>query len=417
MRRNALIFLTIIYFLLSLLFNYSLYPLLMANEYNDQYFLIFIYFLSEIFSFFFLIIAKKKEKKLTVVFGPIIGIEESINFSSISDSYNNITTSVNITDSIVSSMQPFIGMKWPSFFFPALFDFLSKFFIFNGLKILENDIILRAIIELLLIFSFSKVLLNSIYNRFSIIGSIIIFLSLIFICFYCQISKNIKLYFEYNNYSTVGMLLCIIGEIFNAIQIFFQVKYIRIGEKHCCREIAWEGVFGLIISYLFFQFSLLFPSYETDYSENEKLSEKFWYCLKDNSYSAIPNLFDNIRENLIWYFAYFFSCLFYNLIGIIISKYINEVYKSTINVGRLSIIMFLVLFIHNDDFIGALNCVICVLFLISIIIGLLLAIILRQQKDITFGDSPSLPEIDLKDDIENQNNNDENNNNNNNNNH
>ena len=409
MRRNALIFLTIIYFVLSLLFNYSLYPLLMTNKYNDQYFLIFIYFLSEIFSFLFLIIAKKKEKKLTVVFGPILGVEESINFSSLSETYNNITTSVNISDTIVSSMQPFIGMKWPSFFFPALFDFLSKFFIFNGLKILESDIILRAIVELILVFSFSKILLHSTYNRFSVVGSIIIFISLIIICFYCQISKNIKLYFEYNNYNTVGMLLCVIGEIFSAIQIFFQVKYIRIGEKHCCREIAWEGVFGLIISYVIFQFSLLFPSYETDYSENEKLSEKFWYCLKDDSYLAIPNLFDNIRENFIWYFAYFLSSLFYNLIGTLISKYISEFYRSTINVGRLAIIMFLVLFIHNDNYIGALNCVICVFFLICIFRRLLLAIILRQQKDITFGDSQSLPGIDLKDDSDNQNNNDENN--------
>ena len=84
----------------------------MTNKYNDQYFLIFIYFLSEIFSFLFLIIAKKKEKKLTVVFGPILGVEESINFSSLSETYNNITTSVNISDTIVSSMQPFIGMKF-----------------------------------------------------------------------------------------------------------------------------------------------------------------------------------------------------------------------------------------------------------------------------------------------------------------
>ena len=71
--------------------------------------------------------------------------------------------------------------------------------------------------------------------------------------------------------------------------------------------------------------------------------------------------------------------------------------------------MFLVLFIYNDNHIGALNCVICVFFLIFIFIGLLLAIILRQQKDITFGDSQSLPGIDLKDDSDNQNNNDENN--------
>ena len=411
MRKNTLILITVVYFSLSLLFNYSLYPLLITNEYSDQYFLIFIYFLSEIFSFFFLIFSKKNEKKLVSTFGPVLGVEESVNFSTLSETYNNMTTSINISDTIISAMQPFIGMKWPSFFFPALFDFLSKFFIFNGLKILENDIILRAIVELLLVFSFSKILLQSTYNRFSLVGSIIIFLGLIFVCFYCQISKNIKLYFEYNNYSTIGMLLCIVGEIFASIQIFFQVKYIRIGEKHSCREIAWEGVFGLIISFIFFQFSLWFPSYASDYSESEKLSKKFWYCLKDEKYSAIPYLFTNIKNNIIWYFIFFLVCILYNLTGTIISKYIGEVYRSSINVGRFALIIFLVLFIHNGDNIGVLNCIISVIFSLSIFIGLFLAIILRKQKDILFGDRGSLADIDLKDDLDNQNNNDENNNN------
>lgn len=411
MRKNTLILITVVYFSLSLLFNYSLYPLLITNEYSDQYFLIFIYFLSEIFSFFFLIFSKKNEKKLVSTFGPVLGVEESVNFSTLSETYNNMTTSINISDTIISAMQPFIGMKWPSFFFPALFDFLSKFFIFNGLKILENDIILRAIVELLLVFSFSKILLQSTYNRFSLVGSIIIFLGLIFVCFYCQISKNIKLYFEYNNYSTIGMLLCIVGEIFASIQIFFQVKYIRIGEKHSCREIAWEGVFGLIISFIFFQFSLWFPSYASDYSESEKLGKKFWYCLKDETYSAIPYLFTNIKNNIIWYFIFFLVCILYNLTGTIISKYIGEVYRSSINVGRFALIIFLVLFIHNGDNIGVLNCIISVIFSLSIFIGLFLAIILRKQKDILFGDRGSLADIDLKDDLDNQNNNDENNNN------
>ena len=411
MRKNTLILITVVYFSLSLLFNYSLYPLLITNEYSDQYFLIFIYFLSEIFSFFFLIFSKKNEKKLVSTFGPVLGVEESVNFSTLSETYNNMTTSINISDTIISAMQPFIGMKWPSFFFPALFDFLSKFFIFNGLKILENDIILRAIVELLLVFSFSKILLQSTYNRFSLVGSIIIFLGLIFVCFYCQISKNIKLYFEYNNYSTIGMLLCIVGEIFASIQIFFQVKYIRIGEKHSCREIAWEGIFGLIISFIFFQFSLWFPSYASDYSESEKLNKKFWYCLKDETYSAIPYLFTNIKNNLIWYFIFFLVCILYNLTGTIISKYIGEVYRSSINVGRFALIIFLVLFIHNGDNIGVLNCIISVIFSLSIFIGLFLAIILRKQKDILFGDRGSLADIDLKDDLDNQNNNDENNNN------
>ena len=411
MRKNTLILITFVYFSLSILFNYGLYPLLITNKYSDQYFLIFLYFLAEIFSFFFLLYVKKNEKKIVSAFGLKIGSEESINFSSLSETNGGMTTAVNVSDTIVSSMQPFIGMKWPSFLFPALFDFLSKFFILNGLKIMENDIILRAIVELLLVFSFSKLILQSTYNSFNLVGSIIIFLSLIFVCFYCQISKNIQLYFEYNIYSTIGMLLCILGEIFGAIQIFFQVKYIKIGEKHCCREIAWEGVFGLIISYIFFQFSLWFPSYETNYNNNEILNKKFWYCLKDETYSAIPYLFSNIKTNIIWYFLFFLVCILYNLIGNIISKYIGEVYRSSINVGRLSIIIFLVLFIHNVDCIGVLNCIISIIFLISILVGIFLAIILRKEKDITFGDRASLPEIDLINDNDNPNNIDEKNNN------
>ena len=401
MKRNALILITFIYFSLSLTFNYCLYPLIIKDVYNDQYFIIFLYFLSEIISFLFLIYTKKHEKKLTTTFGPVLGAEESVNFSNLSETYNNMTTSINISDTVISSMQPFVGMKWPSFFFPALFDFLSKFFIFNGLKIIENDIILRAIFELLLIFFLSKVMLQSSYNRFSIVGVVIIFFGLIFICFYCQITKNIKLFFEYNNYSAIGMLLCTLGEILGGIQIFFQVKYLRIGEKHCCREVSWEGLFGLIISFIFFEFSLLFPIYETDYKEDEILKKKLWYCLKDTTSSSYSNLFNNLKINIIWYILFFLVCIFYNLIGTIISKYIGEMYRTTINVGRFSILIFLVLFIHNDDNIGALNCIISIIFFISILVGMILAIILRKQKDITFGDRGNLSDIDLKDDFDN----------------
>ena len=396
MKRNALILITLVYFIISVLFNYSLYPLLITNDNSNQYFLIFIYFLSELISFLFLIYSRKNDKKLTTTLGPVTWVEESMNNSSLSETYNNIPTSMNLSDTKISTSQPFIGMKWISFILPSIFDFLSKFFIFNGLKILENDIILRDIIELLLIFFFSKILLQSTYTRFSIVGAIIIFCSLIIVCFYCQISKDLKLYFKYNNLGIIGMLLCIGGEIFICIQTYFQVKYIKIGERHCSREIAWEGVFGLIISFIVFQFSMIFPCYETDYTDEEELKKKLWYNLKDKTYYAYGYLFNDLGDKFIWYLVYFLSCVFNNLIGIIISKYIGEVYRSIVHISRLSIIMILVLVLHNDDNIKIVNCIICGLFLISILIGLFLAIYLRKQKDITFGDR--VPEIDLKDD-------------------
>lgn len=164
--------------------------------------------------------AKKNEEKIFSTLGPIIFIEEPMSYSTLSESNNNLTTSMNISATYISTMQPFIGMKWPSFIFPAIFDFLSKFFIFHGLKILESDIIFRAIIELIIVFIFSKLMLQSKYNNFSIVGVIINFCSLVFVCFYFQIAKDLKLYFKYDNLGFIGMLLCVVGEFFQ-VYIFF----------------------------------------------------------------------------------------------------------------------------------------------------------------------------------------------------
>ena len=261
--------------------------MIITNENTNQYFLIFTYFLSELISFALLKISRKKEVKITSILGPVTSLEEPMNFSTFSESNNNLTMSMNISATYISTLQPFIGMKWPSFLFPALFDFLSKFFIFHGLKILENDIIFRAIVELLIVFLLSKIKLQSKYNKFSLVGVIMNFSSLIFVCFYFQISKDLKLYIKYDNFDIIGTLLCIVGEIFSAIQIFCQVKYIRIGEKECCRDIAWEGVFGAIISFIIFLFSLLVPCYETEYNDDDIFKKKFWYCCKDNTHSSM----------------------------------------------------------------------------------------------------------------------------------
>jgi len=395
MKRNTLIIITLIYFSISLLYNYSLYPLIITNENSNQYFLIFLYFLSELFSFAFRKYAKKNEEKIVSTLGPIIFIEEPMSYSTLSESNNNLTTSMNISATYISTMQPFIGMKWPSFIFPAIFDFLSKFFIFHGLKILESDIIFRAIIELVIVFIFSKLMLQSKYNNFSIVGVIINFCSLVFVCFYFQIAKDLKLYFKYDNLGFIGMLLCVVGEFFSGIHIFFQIKYIRIGEKNCSREIAWEGVFGSIISFFVFLFSLLFPSYEKDYSKDEDAKKKFWYCIKDNNYNSFEYLFIN-NTIIIWYILFFLVNILNNLMGITLAKYIGEVYKASVNTGRISLMMILVLSLHNDDNFDVGNCIISSLFCIIIFIGLILSIFLRNERDIKFNES--VHEINLKDD-------------------
>jgi len=389
MKINTLIIITVIYLILSILFNYSIFQLLIINKSNDQYFLIFIYFLSEVFAFLFYFLPKSKDKIISYTLGPIIISDESMNISntSISDNNittNNITTSFNATDSQMSTMQPFVGMKWISFLVPSIFDFLSKFCIFNGLKMIGNEIILRSIVELVIVLSLSKIVLKSQYKKFSILGVLIILFGLIISAFYYHLSKSIKLYFDNDSYGLLGMFLCVLGEIFGGIQLFFQVKYFKIGEKYSYREIAWEGLFGLIFSFLFFELSLIIPcSNENNNDENNtEIHKIFLYCYRD-SLPPFKFLLSNIKNNIAWNIIFFLFSMFYNLFGVILIKYIGEVYKAAINVSRISIILLLIMFIHTDK-ISSLSIVFSIVFLLLIFLGIFLSIKLRQQKDIIF---------------------------------
>lgn len=389
MKINTLIIITVIYLILSILFNYSIFQLLIINKSNNQYFLIFIYFLSEVFAFLFYFLPKSKDKIISYTLGPIIISDESMNISntSISDNNittNNITTSFNATDSQMSTMQPFVGMKWISFLVPSIFDFLSKFCIFNGLKMIGNEIILRSIVELVIVLSLSKIVLKSQYKKFSILGVLIILFGLIISAFYYHLSKSIKLYFDNDSYGLLGMFLCVLGEIFGGIQLFFQVKYFKIGEKYSYREIAWEGLFGLIFSFLFFELSLIIPcSNENNNDENNtEIHKIFLYCYRD-SLPPFKFLLSNIKNNIAWNIIFFLFSMFYNLFGVILIKYIGEVYKAAINVSRISIILLLIMFIHTDK-ISSLSIVFSIVFLLLIFLGIFLSIKLRQQKDIIF---------------------------------
>ena len=152
MKNNTLILMTILYLLLSIIFNYGLFRLLTIDEFKNQYFLIFIYFLSEIISFVFFLFPKSKDKIISNALGPIIINEGSFDISLISaidnnlsnnittslnntdnNLINNATTSLNATETRMSSLQqqPFVGMKIISFVIPSTFDFFSKFCIFN----------------------------------------------------------------------------------------------------------------------------------------------------------------------------------------------------------------------------------------------------------------------------------------------
>ena len=405
MKNNTLILMTILYLSLSIIFNYGLFRLLIIDEFKNQYFLIFIYFLSEIISFVYFLFPKSKDKIISNALGPIIINEGSFDISIISNIdnnlsnnltanslnatennlTNNITSSLNATETRMSSLQqqPFVGMKIISFVIPSVFDFLSKFLIFNGIKIIGNEIIFRSIIQLLMSLSLSFFLLKSKYINFSIKGVYVILGGLFFGFLYFQFTKKLKLYFNFDSHGILGAILCFIGEIFGSFQIFFQKKYFNIGEKFCHREIAWEGLFGFIISFIFFGLSLFIHCPDED---NDKIKNKLFYCY-NSSQTPFQFLLINIKNNLIWNLLFFLVSIFYNLIGTILVKYIGEVYRVAVDVGRISIIVFLILFMHTND-----KEVLCVIIsgvlMIVLLFGIILSIFLRNHKDITFESLP-----------------------------
>jgi hypothetical protein len=385
MKNSPLILITIAYIFFSVVFNYGLFQLLIINKSNDQYFLIFIYFLSEALSFLFLLLPKS----FTSTLGPVLVNRNTIDVSEISVTDNNASNNItnNMSVSQISLNQPYVGMKCISFLIPSIFDFLSKFFIFNGLKMIGNEIILRTIIQLCMILFWSKIVLKSIFVTFSITGVLIILFGLIFSCFYYHISQTVKLYFNSDKNNIIGMLLCFIGEIFGSIQIFVQMKFFKIGELLIFREMAWEGLFGLIISFIFFFISLLIPCTKIDNEKNEEIYQKMLFCYPDSLHIPIISLLHNIIDNIVWNVVFFLICVFYNLIGTTLAKYIGEVYRVSTDAARISIILQLILFIHTKN-IKYIDVIFSFSFTLIILLGVALSIKLRKQKGMTFGQIP-----------------------------
>ena len=108
MKNNTLIVITIAYLILSVLFNYGFYQLLIVNELNIQYFLLFIYFLSEVFAFLLFLFPKTKDKIINNTLGAIIINDESMDISMISATDNNLSN--NLSNNITNNMSTSINV-------------------------------------------------------------------------------------------------------------------------------------------------------------------------------------------------------------------------------------------------------------------------------------------------------------------
>ena len=369
MKLFPLILITVIYLLILTLFNYSLYKLLTNDKFGHQYYLILIYFLCEAFAVIIHFFPNKKEIIIGDINPYIITTEMSGDYS-ISDLSNNISnirnnsslsnirnnsdnSNISITSNNFSSTGsiesnfskiPFIGIKCVTFIITSLLDFISKLFIYNGIKYMKQDSILRCIIEIIMASVGSLIILKLKKIYYSLIGLSIIILYLLIHIFSHKAKENFT-----------GILLLSEGGLLNSIQYIIQSKYFLKGEQFIYRIVSWEGLYGSIISFFF----LILASFincpfekDNDNNKNDNNVENkddydfIAFCNDNKLEKNITSFFSDIKNCVPWFIIYFISCILYSFSGVFITKYVNVNFRASLDCFRM-LFFIIVLLINN----------------------------------------------------------------------
>ena len=146
----------------------------------------------------------------------------------------------------------------------------------------------------------------------------------------------------------LGIFLLTEGGILDSIQLLIQIKYFSKGELYIHRIIFWEGVYGSIFSILTL-ISLPFiacPFKKDNQIEQNNYFNYHSFCNGDNLEDKLLLFFSGIKNNVIWFIIYLISCLFYSFLGVFIIKYINAVYKVSIDTLRM---FFFIIVLHINN--------------------------------------------------------------------
>ena len=361
-----LLVIVFIYVLISSIFNYSLY-FLSSGDFKHQYYLITLYFTGELFSFLLFLLPQNKELIQIDKLGSITP-DNYNSFSSKDDDNSSLTididlqnnnTNENDQDSIHLEDQPFIGLRSTSYIVPGIFDFLSKILILCGIHFMKTDSLFRTCFLLLSCLTLSKYFLNIMFDTCTLFGFILIITSLLFTSLYYQFSKMVDgLYIAPNK--LFGLLFCIIGEFFTSIQYVIQAKYFIVGEKLFFKNVAFEGLFGFILSIvlLFFAINLKCP-FDKENKNN--------FCNGQNFESNLFKFFSDFKDsNLKWGLFFIISSIFMSLLSSLLIKYNGIMSKVSMDACRVCFWMLQLIIMQNENF----DYVSCIIYFICTIIML-----------------------------------------------
>lgn len=370
-----LILLAYVYLFISCIFYYSLYSM-SKEKYIHQYYMLVIYFFGEINSFLLFLLPLKKEYFLDYKLGPIIfsptnsnNISSSISESEGDDALtegdfeNNNSTEIEYERSF-NLEQPFIGLKSISYLIPGLLDFCSKLLIINGIHILTTDTIFRPVFCLFFTMILSKIILKINIDTSTKIGYFLIIITLILTGIFYQYFGSVKdLYLDSN--IILGLSLFLLGELLSSFQYILQAKYFMIGDIYFFKVVAFEGLFGFILSIILLLFAI---NYSCPFPS--KSQYKTFFCNGKNLESDLFSAFTDIKnKEKIWTISYFFSPLFYSLFGALFIKYNGIISRVAINCCGISYWIFK-LAVLKDDNLNLISYIICFICIITIIGGM-----------------------------------------------
>lgn len=373
-----LIILLIIYLAISCVFNYSLYCFSKENN-NHQFYMITIYFMGEIISFILFLFPFKRELSLDYKVEPIVfSRNNSNNNSSLSggDDMLSLDSDFDNNDSTETDNErsfnlehPFIGLKSISFLLPGLLDLCSKFLIINGIKILSTDSIFRPVFCLLFTMFFSKIILKINFDPSTKMGYILLIISLIFIGFYYQFFDKINyLYLEFNNNIFLGLSFFFIAELLACFKYILHAKFFLIGDIYFFKIVAFEGLFGFVISIIILLFAI---NLNCPFSTEDTFNNIFCNGKKIESdlFKTINDIKINI--NLKWVLFYFFSPIFYSLFGALFSKYNGIMSRVSVDCSGISFWILDLAILNNND-LNLLSYILCFICLITLVGGMII---------------------------------------------
>lgn len=382
MNKVSFITITIIYMLILFLYNYSLYKLLTFKSFGHQYYLIFIYFFAEIFNFILYWFFKKKD----IIIGDIhpyiycemsddmalneISNQTTSNITNtnneLQNSHNsgeiintsNTSSNLSLSNSDIiysNSIIPYVAVKINSFVLSGFLDFVSKIFIFNGIKYMHQESIIRCLIELVLLSIGSKYCLNAKISNILLYLSIGILMIVIYIILYFLYPIIKEQYF--------GFLLFGEGAVLTCAQYLLHVKFFQKGELYILRIVSWEGIFGTIFSAILVFASIYlecpFLNNTTYHIDKDKSSvdkmpidnntEYLFFCNGNTLESNLMDFFGDLQYRWGWFLFYFLSCLFYSFIGVFITKSINVVYRVSLDTCRMMLFIIIGIVFNKQD--------------------------------------------------------------------